>query len=38
MAGMSRRQSLPEWAWIVFFVAGYIVLTQWLLPKLGVKT
>jgi len=29
---------LPDWAAIVFFVAGYIVLTQWLLPKLGVPT
>jgi len=29
---------LPDWAWIVFFVVGYIVLTQWLLPKLGVQT
>ena len=29
---------LPTWAAIVLFVVGYIVLTQWLLPKLGVPT
>lgn len=29
---------MPEWVWVVAVVAGYIVLTQWLLPKLGVPT
>jgi hypothetical protein len=29
---------LPGWAWIVLLIAGYIVLTQWLLPKLGFST
>jgi hypothetical protein len=29
---------MPDWAWIVLAVAGYIALTQWLLPKLGVQT
>jgi len=29
---------MPDWVWIVFFVVGYIILTQWLLPKLGVQT
>jgi hypothetical protein len=29
---------MPEWVWAVAFVAGYILLTQWLLPKLGVPT
>lgn len=29
---------MPEWAWIVAFVAAYLFLTQWLLPKLGVPT
>jgi hypothetical protein len=29
---------MPDWAWIVVFVVGYIVLTQWILPKLGVPT
>jgi hypothetical protein len=29
---------MPEWVWVVAFLAGYIVLTQWLLPKLGVPT
>ncbi len=29
---------MPQWLWVVAFVVGYIVLTQWLLPKLGVPT
>jgi hypothetical protein len=29
---------MPQWLWVVAFVIGYIVLTQWLLPKLGVPT
>jgi len=29
---------MPNWLWIILFVAGYVVLTQWLLPKLGVTT
>ena len=29
---------MPSWLWIVLFVAGYLVLTQWVLPKLGVPT
>jgi hypothetical protein len=29
---------MPDWAWIIFFVVGYIVVTRWLLPKLGVQT
>lgn len=29
---------MPDWAWIVAFVVVYIILTQWLLPKLGVPT
>lgn len=29
---------MPQWLWVVVFVVGYIVLTQWLLPKLGVPT
>jgi Sec-independent protein translocase protein TatA len=29
---------MPNWAWIIVFVVGYVVLTQWLLPKLGVPT
>jgi hypothetical protein len=29
---------MPSWAVIVLFVVGYLVLTQWLLPKLGVPT
>jgi hypothetical protein len=29
---------MPQWLWVVVFVVGYIVVTQWLLPKLGVPT
>ena len=29
---------MPQWVWVVIFVIGYVVLTQWLLPKLGVPT
>jgi hypothetical protein len=29
---------MPQWFWVIVFVAGYLVLTQWLLPKLGVPT
>jgi hypothetical protein len=29
---------MPQWAWMIVFIAAYIVLTQWLLPKLGVPT
>jgi len=29
---------MPEWAWLVAVLIGYVVLTQWLLPKLGVPT
>jgi hypothetical protein len=29
---------MPGWLFVVAFVAVYLVLTQWLLPKLGVPT
>ncbi len=29
---------MPSWLWIVLFVAFYLLLTQWVLPKLGVPT
>jgi hypothetical protein len=29
---------MPEWVWAVAFLVGYVALTQWLLPKLGVPT
>ena len=29
---------MPEWVWVVAFIVAYLVLTQWLLPKLGVPT
>jgi hypothetical protein len=29
---------MPQWVWLVALLVGYVVLTQWLLPKLGVPT
>jgi hypothetical protein len=29
---------MPEWVWLIGVLVGYLVLTQWLLPKLGVPT
>ena len=29
---------MPAWLPLVLFVAVYVVVTQWLLPKLGVPT
>jgi len=29
---------MPEWVWLIAVVIGYVILTQWLLPKLGVPT
>lgn len=29
---------MPEWVWFVAVFAGYLILTQWVLPKLGVPT
>jgi hypothetical protein len=29
---------MPEWVWIIAMLVGWVILTQWLLPKLGVPT
>lgn len=29
---------MPEWVWLLALLIGYVILTQWLLPKLGVPT
>ena len=29
---------MPEWVRPVAVLVGYVILTQWLLPKLGVPT
>jgi len=29
---------MPNWVWMVAFLAAYVFLTQWLLPKLGIPT
>jgi hypothetical protein len=33
--GMKR---MPEWFWIVVFLAGYFILMRWVLPGLGIPT
>jgi len=30
--------NMPNWVWGVAFLIAYVVLTQWLLPRLGVPT
>lgn len=32
------RPQMHDWMWFVLFVVGYVAVTQWLLPKLGVPT
>jgi hypothetical protein len=29
---------MSEWMWLVLAVLAWVVLTQWVLPKLGVPT
>jgi hypothetical protein len=29
---------MPERFWVVAFVVAYVLMTRWLLPKLGVPT
>ncbi len=29
---------MPQWVWVIAVVVGWVVLTQWLLPKMGVPT
>jgi hypothetical protein len=29
---------MPEWVWLLALLVGYVILTQWLLPTLGVPT
>jgi len=29
---------MPNWAWGLIFLVAYVVLAQWVLPKLGVPT
>jgi len=29
---------MPEWVWVVAVLVVYVILTQWLLPKLGIPT
>jgi len=29
---------MPQGAWIIIAIVAYVILTQWLLPKLGVPT
>ena len=38
ISGVRRRSHMGEWLWLIAFFVAYLVLTQWLLPKLGVPT
>jgi hypothetical protein len=29
---------MSGWVWMIAVLVGYVILTQWLLPKLGVPT
>jgi len=29
---------MPDWVWIAVFVVAYVLLTRWILPRLGVPT
>ena len=29
---------MPNWVWGVVLLIAYVVLTQWLLPKIGIPT
>lgn len=29
---------MPDWLWMIVVLVGWVFLTQWLLPKLGVPT
>jgi hypothetical protein len=29
---------MPDWGWIAVLVVAYVLLTRWLLPKLGIST
>jgi len=29
---------MPDWIWVLGLVVVYVLLTRWLLPKLGVPT
>ncbi len=29
---------MPDWIWVIGVFAAWLLLTQWLLPKLGVPT
>ena len=29
---------MPEWVWLIAFLIGYGLFTQWILPKMGVPT
>jgi hypothetical protein len=29
---------MPDWVWVIGFLVVYVVLTRWLLPRMGVPT
>lgn len=29
---------MPDWVWFIGIFAAYLILTRWLLPKMGIRT
>jgi hypothetical protein len=29
---------MPDWVWVIGFLVVYLLLTRWLLPRMGVPT
>jgi hypothetical protein len=38
MNAAERTRNMPDWLWFIAFLAVYIVLMRWVLPRLGVPT
>ena len=38
VVGQREKLNMPDWFWMVVVLAAYVLLTQWILPKLGVPT
>jgi len=34
----NKDKYMADWLWMVGFLAAWVLLTRWLLPKLGVPT
>jgi hypothetical protein len=33
-----RRVTMSDWLWFIGFIAAYIVLMRWVLPRFGIST